>query len=85
MGTLVRWGAAVGVAIAMSGCSVSPFTTDSDYPVYGNPVNPTPVHGYRVECTSVPDLGYPLFDNFTTACRQVIVPGHRRVVIQTKG
>lgn len=85
MGIVLRCLAAAILAVATAGCAVSPLTTDAAYPVYGNPVNPSPAPGYRVACRSAPDLGYPLFDNFTTACSQFIVPEHRDVVIRTKG
>ena len=85
MRIVLRWLAVAGLAVATAGCAVSPLTTDAAYPVYGNPVNPTPAPGYRVPCRSAPDLGYPLFDNFTTACSQVIAPDHTSVVIRTKG
>lgn len=85
MGTLFRLLVVAGLAAAAAGCAISPLTSDDPYPVYGNPVNPTPAPGYRVVCRSAPDLGYPLFDNFTTACRQVIVPRYRGDVVTTKG
>jgi hypothetical protein len=82
---LIRGSLLAAAALALSGCAISPLTTDHPYPTYGNPVNPTPVPGYRVVCRSAPEIGYPLFHNFTTACRQVIVPGSEQVVVRVRG
>lgn len=84
MRTCLKWLGIVCLAAATGGCAVG-WTSNNPYPTYGNPVNPTPVAGYRVECATVEQLGYPLFDNFTTSCDQVIAPAYRSVVIQTKG
>lgn len=85
MDRLIRGFALAGTALALGGCAISPFTTDAPYPVHGNPVNPTPAHGYRVVCRSAPEIGYPLTGSFTTACRQVIVPGRETVVVRVRG
>ena len=47
---LFRLTIATMLAATTAGCAVSPFTRSPPYPVYGNPVNPTPAPGYRVIC-----------------------------------
>ena len=83
MATLSRYLIAAASFAALSGCAAYPVSTDDPYPVYGNPVNPTPAPGYRVECRTVPGIAYPLFNDFYSGCRQIIGPDGR--VIVTKG
>lgn len=85
MSTLTRWLLVAAAAASLVGCAVVPASTDAPYPVSGNPVNPTPVAAYRVECTTVPAATYWLLTDFATGCRQVLVPSDTRVVIRTKG
>ncbi|TDR94810.1 hypothetical protein [Enterovirga rhinocerotis] len=58
------------LSAAVAGCS------GSSYPVYGNPVNPTPAPGYRVVCDTwrVPSHA---------ACSQYVVPAE--AVVRTRG
>lgn len=73
----------VALACATGGCAIFPGSTDDAYPVYGNPVNPTPVNNYRVQCTTLPGPTQPIFDDFYSGCRQLIVPTD--VAIQVRG
>ena len=86
MRTLLRLFVGVSLGCALSGCAgIVPGMTDAAYPVYGNPVNPTPAAGYRVECVSVPTFVYPLSRTFVSGCRQELAPTYERVVIRTNG
>lgn len=72
-----------GACVALGGCALTPPMTGHPYPVYGNPVNPTPAPGYRVICTSTPGATYLFDQNFGSSCYQVILPAE--VVISTRG
>ncbi|NNM72271.1 hypothetical protein [Enterovirga aerilata] len=61
----------------LAGCVSS---TDYAYPVTGDPVNPTPVPGYRVQCDSVPTVPNLFGDDHVTGCRQIIGPASDVVV-----
>lgn len=87
MGTISRMLFAGAAALALAGCTISPPTTDYRIPVYGNPVNPTPVANYRVECETVPNFTHALFLDYATGCRQTLAPPavRRGVVVRAKG
>ncbi|MBM0205245.1 hypothetical protein JNW90_21025 [Micromonospora sp. STR1s_5] len=72
--------AVLATAGALAGCVAS---TDYAYPVTGDPVNPTPARGYRVQCQSVPTIPNLFADDFNTGCQQIIGPA--RAVIVAKG
>lgn len=79
--TLARLTLAAGLAGALGGCLN--IATADPYPVYGNPVNPTPVRGYRLECESQPSPAYWLTSDVLTGCRQVIDPS--AAIVRAKG
>lgn len=54
-------------ASPLGGC----LATGDPYPVAGNPVNPTPVGRYRVECSTSPSALAFVSGDRLTACRQV--------------
>lgn len=62
---------ALAASGSLAGCVAS---TDYPYPVTGNPVNPTPVRGYKVQCQSVPTIPNLFGDDFNTGCQQIIAP-----------
>lgn len=70
-------------AAGLGGCALSPPMTGHPYPVYGNPVNPTPAPGYRVICTAVPGATYLFDQNFGSSCYQVVPTTD--VIISTRG
>lgn len=74
---------AAALCAAVGGCAVFPSSTDAAYPVFGNPVNPTPLAGYRIQCDSVPAPTNALFDDYNTGCRQLIVPAE--AVVEVRG
>lgn len=74
---------ALGACAALGGCALSPPMTGQAYPVYGNPVNPTPAPGYRVICTTTPAATYLFDQNFGASCYQEIAPVE--AVISTRG
>ena len=65
---------------ALAGCVSS---TDYAYPVTGDPVNPTPARGYKVQCQSVPTIPNLFGDDHITGCQQIIAPAS--AVIVAKG
>jgi hypothetical protein len=77
------------LAAGTSGCAVSPFTVTRPYPVYGNPVNPTPAPGYHVVCGTGYGLGVLMFPSRISHCSQEIAPvmrhEERREVIRVRG
>ena len=72
MPILARLFLVAGLSGALGGCLN--IATADPYPVYGNPVSPTPVRGYRLECESQRSPTYWLTSDFLTGCRQVIDP-----------
>lgn len=73
------------LAAACAGCTVSPFTYSGNYPVYDNPVNPTPAPGYRVVCGTGYGIGILAFPSRTAHCTQIMVPVEERVVVRVRG
>ena len=67
-------------ASALAGCVSS---TDYAYPVTGDPVNPTPARGYKVQCQTVPTIPNMFGDDHETGCQQIIPPAS--AVIVAKG
>ena len=80
---LLRMGAILAAALALSGCLA--MSTDHPYPVTDNSPNPAPVRGYRVQCQSEPGAFNFLFHEFVTACQQIIGPSRDVVVVRAKG
>ena len=70
----------LAAAGALAGCVSS---TDYAYPVTGDPVNPTPARGYKVQCQSVPMIPNLFGDDHITGCQQIIAPAS--TVIVAKG
>lgn len=79
--TLARLTLVACLSGALGGCLN--IATADPYPLYGNPVNPTPVRGYRLECRSEPSPAYWLTSDVLTDCRQVIDPA--APVLRAKG
>jgi hypothetical protein len=71
--------AVLAAAGALAGCVSS---TDYAYPVTGDPVNPTPARGYRVQCRSVPTIPNLFGDDHVTGCRQIIGPARDVIVVK---
>lgn len=67
------------LAAGTAGCAVSPLTVSRPYPVYGNPVNPTPTPNYRVLCGTGQGLGVLMFPARTGYCVQDIGPAQEVV------
>ncbi len=82
MTTSLRWLIVAALSASTAGCSGIALT-DVQYPVYGNPVNPTPAPGYRVECSTVHGVDFLLLPGAFSACRQIIVPAE--VVVTARG
>lgn len=74
---LLKLALVLGCASTLAGCLSS---TDYPYPVAGDPVNPTPARGYRVQCSSTPWIPNLFADDFRTHCRQIIAPASDVVV-----
>lgn len=79
--TLARLTLVAGLSGTLGGCLN--LATADPYPVYGNPVNPTPVRGYRLECESQPSPFNFIFNDYLSGCRQVIDPA--ALVVRAKG
>ena len=62
------------LAAGAAGCAVSPLTVSRPYPVYGNPVNPTPAPTYRVLCGTGQGLGVLNFPARIGHCVQDVGP-----------
>lgn len=77
----LRLFAALSVACSLAACNT---TTDTAYFVEGGP-NPAPPPGYRVECTSVPDVTYIAVRSFGTGCRQIIPSQEPPTVLRSRG
>jgi hypothetical protein len=65
---------------ALGGCVSS---TDIAYPLTGDPVNPTPPRGYKVQCHTSPTFPNLFGDDHMTDCRGLIAPAS--AVIVAKG
>lgn len=85
MRNLSRVVAVAALSGAAAGCGLYPAQTFAPYPVTNNPVNPTPVPGYRVLCRTVPNPLNALFDDYQTGCVQVLVPARDAVAIRVRG
>lgn len=72
MPILTRLALVTCISGALGGCLN--LATADPYPVYGNPVNPTPVRGYRLECESRASPTNFIFNDYLSGCRQVIDP-----------
>ncbi|MBV9076055.1 MAG: hypothetical protein JO048_01040 [Methylobacteriaceae bacterium] len=74
---------AAGACLSLGGCLG--LQTDDPYPVSGNPVNPTPVPGYAVQCQSEPSPFSFAFNDYLTACQQVYKGRQERVIVRARG
>lgn len=76
----VRIAFCLAVASTLGGC----LATHDEYLVTGNPVNPTPVERYRVECQTSPGpFGFIAGDKVTN-CRQYQDPA-AGIAIRARG
>lgn len=85
MRSTMRWVLLAAAAASLGGCAAFPLSGDDPYPVYGNPVNPTPAPGYRVRCNTVPGIANVLFDDYYSGCHSYIGPDGQLVVVQARG
>lgn len=74
---LLKLALVLGGACALGGCLTS---TDDPYPMTGDPVNPTPGRGYKVQCNTSPWIPNLFADDLRTHCRQIIAPAADAVV-----
>lgn len=77
-----RVGLAALAVLAVAGCADLPLTTGSAYPGTGNPVNPTPLPGYRVRCETAPSVTNYAFDDYYSVCHEYIGPDGQVVVVR---
>lgn len=73
-GMLLRLTFVTILAATAAGCAVSPLTRSRPYPVYGNPVNPTPAPDYRVICGTGQGLDFLIFPARIGHCVQDVGP-----------
>lgn len=75
-----RIAACAALACALGGC----LSTNDDYLVTGNPVNPAPVERYRVECRTGPGALTFIAGDLVTNCRQFQDP-QAAVALRARG
>lgn len=71
------------LAAGAAGCAVNPLTFSRPYPVYGNPVNPTPAPEYRVHCGTGQGIGLLGLPERIGHCVQDVGPA--RDVVSARG
>ena len=76
----VRIAFCLAIASTLGGC----MATHDEYLVRGNPVNPTPVERYRVECRTMPGALTFIAGDLVTNCRQYQEP-EQGVAIRARG